>query len=54
MSLATPIALGTIWGLIFSGITVILLITRTALEDAPLKEERDFKFQRLMELRNRF
>jgi protein-S-isoprenylcysteine O-methyltransferase Ste14 len=39
MSLATPIALGTMWGLIFSGITVILLIIRTALEDVTLKKD---------------
>lgn len=39
MSFATPIALGTLWGLIFSGITGILLIIRTALEDNILKRE---------------
>lgn len=39
MSFATPIALGTLWGLIFSGITGILLIIRTALEDNTLKRE---------------
>jgi len=38
-TLATPIALGTFWGLIFSGITVILLIVRTVLEDTTLKKE---------------
>ena len=38
-TLATPIALGTFWGLVFSGITGILLIVRTALEDATLKKE---------------
>ncbi len=38
-TLATPVALGTFWGLIFSGITCILLIVRTALEDATLKKE---------------
>jgi len=39
MSFATPMALGTLWGLIFSGITGILLIIRTALEDNTLKRE---------------
>ncbi len=39
MSFATPMALGTLWGLIFSGITSILLIIRTALEDNTLKRE---------------
>jgi protein-S-isoprenylcysteine O-methyltransferase Ste14 len=38
-TLATPIALGTYWALIFSGIIGILLIVRTALEDATLKKE---------------
>jgi len=38
-TLATPIALGTFWGLIFSGIIGILLIVRTILEDATLKKE---------------
>jgi protein-S-isoprenylcysteine O-methyltransferase Ste14 len=38
-TLATPIALGTFWGLVFSGIIGILLIVRTALEDATLKKE---------------
>jgi len=38
-TLATPIALGTFWGLIFSGITGILLIVRTVLEDTTLKIE---------------
>jgi len=31
--------LGTFWGLVFSGIIGILLIVRTALEDATLKKE---------------
>lgn len=39
MSFATPMALGTLWGLIFTGITGILLIIRTALEDNTLKRE---------------
>ncbi len=38
-TLATPIALGTFGGLAFSGITGILLIVRTGLEDATLKKE---------------
>jgi protein-S-isoprenylcysteine O-methyltransferase Ste14 len=38
-TLATPIALGTFWGLIFSGITFVILIVRTALEDATLIKE---------------
>ncbi|KPL08038.1 hypothetical protein AMJ86_02115 [bacterium SM23_57] len=38
-SLATPISLGTFWGLIFSGTTSILLIIRTVLEDTTLKKE---------------
>ncbi len=36
---ATPIALGTFWGLVFSVIIGILLIVRTVLEDATLKKE---------------
>ena len=38
-TLATPIALGAFWGLIFSFIICILLIVRTVLEDATLKKE---------------
>jgi len=38
-TVATPIALGTYWGLVFSGIIGILLIVRTALEDSTLKKE---------------
>lgn len=38
-TLATPIALGAFWGLIFSGIIGILLIVRTTLEDTTLKKE---------------
>ena len=38
-TLATPVALGTFWGLVFSSIIGILLIVRTALEDATLKKE---------------
>ena len=39
MSTATPIALGTLWGLVFSGMTTILLIIRTVMEDRTLQEE---------------
>lgn len=38
-TLATPVALGAYWGLVFSGIVGILLFVRTALEDATLKKE---------------
>jgi protein-S-isoprenylcysteine O-methyltransferase Ste14 len=38
-TLATPVALGAFSGLVFSGIIGILLIVRTALEDATLKKE---------------
>jgi protein-S-isoprenylcysteine O-methyltransferase Ste14 len=38
-SLATPVALGTYWGLIFSGMTCVLLLVRTAFEDDTLKKE---------------
>jgi protein-S-isoprenylcysteine O-methyltransferase Ste14 len=38
-TLATPIALGVFWGLIFSGIIAILLFVRTSLEDSTLKKE---------------
>ena len=38
-TLATPIALGAFWGIIFSFIICILLIVRTVLEDATLKKE---------------
>lgn len=38
-TLATPILLGSLWGLIISGITVILLIVRTKLEDDLLKHQ---------------
>ena len=39
MSAATPVALGTLWGLVLSGITAILLIIRTSMEDNTLKKE---------------
>ena len=38
-TVATPVALGAFWGLVFSVIIGILLIVRTALEDATLKKE---------------
>ena len=38
-TLATPIALGTFWGLIFAGLICILLIIRTSLEDSTLRKE---------------
>lgn len=39
MSFATPLALGTLWGLPFSAITIMLFIIRTALEDNTLIKE---------------
>lgn len=39
MSLATPISLGSLYGLIMSGFVVVILIIRTALEDRTLKNE---------------
>jgi protein-S-isoprenylcysteine O-methyltransferase Ste14 len=38
-TLATPVALGTFWGLVFAVIICILLIVRTSLEDSTLKKE---------------
>jgi len=38
-SLFTPLALGSVWALIPAGITVILTIVRTALEDRTLRNE---------------
>jgi protein-S-isoprenylcysteine O-methyltransferase Ste14 len=38
-TVATPIALGAYWGLVFSAIIGILLFVRTTLEDATLKKE---------------
>ncbi len=37
--LATPIALGSLWAIIPSGLTILLLIVRTALEDRTLQQE---------------
>lgn len=39
MAISTPIALGTLWAMVFSGITCLLLIVRTVLEDNTLKRE---------------
>lgn len=39
MLISTPLALGTLWPLVFSGISALLLILRTALEDDTLKRE---------------
>ncbi len=39
MSIATPIALGTLWALVFSGVTCLLFILRTFLEDDMLRKE---------------
>ena len=39
MVLATPLSLGTLYALLMSGITIILLIIRTSLEDKTLKNE---------------
>ena len=41
MVLATPLSLGTLYALLMSGITTILLIIRTSLEDKTLKNELD-------------
>ena len=37
--LATPIALGSLWAIIPSGLTILLLMVRTALEDRTLQQE---------------
>jgi protein-S-isoprenylcysteine O-methyltransferase Ste14 len=37
--LVTPFALGTLWALVPTGLTVILYVVRTALEDRTLQEE---------------
>ncbi len=37
--LATPVALGSLWALIPAGLTVLLLVVRTALEDRTLQKE---------------
>jgi len=41
MVLATPLSLDTLYALLMSGITIILLIIRTSLEDKTLKNELD-------------
>ena len=38
-TMATPLALGTLWGLIPAGMVAALLVLRTALEDRTLQEE---------------
>lgn len=40
-SLATPLALGSLWALIAGGLFGLLLVIRTALEDGVLQEELD-------------
>jgi len=40
-SFATPLALGSLWGLIPAGLTMCFLIVRTALEDRALLDELD-------------
>jgi protein-S-isoprenylcysteine O-methyltransferase Ste14 len=37
--LATPIALGSLWALIPGGLSALLLVVRTALEDRSLQQE---------------
>ena len=37
--LATPVALGSLWAMIPAGLTVLLLVVRTTLEDQTLQEE---------------
>ena len=39
--LGSPIALGSLWALIPSGLSAILYVIRTALEDRTLQEELD-------------
>jgi len=41
MSAGTPLALGSYWALSFSGITFLIFIIRTRLEDETLKKELD-------------
>ena len=40
-SFATPLALGSLWGLIPAGLTMCVLVVRTALEDRTLRDELD-------------
>jgi protein-S-isoprenylcysteine O-methyltransferase Ste14 len=40
-SAVTPLILGTIWALIPAGMTIVITIVRTALEDKTLKDELD-------------
>ncbi len=39
ISLATPLILGSAWGLLPAGVTVVLFLVRTALEDRTLQKE---------------
>lgn len=41
MTAGTPLALGTIPAFIFAGMTIVLLIVRTSLEDSTLQQELD-------------
>jgi protein-S-isoprenylcysteine O-methyltransferase Ste14 len=38
-SLATPVSLGTLWGLLPAGLVALGMVVRTALEDSALREE---------------
>ncbi len=40
-TLATPIALGSLWALVPAALTVVVIFIRTALEDVTLREELD-------------
>jgi protein-S-isoprenylcysteine O-methyltransferase Ste14 len=40
-TIATPVALGTLWALVPAGVTVVLTVVRTALEDKTLRNELD-------------
>ena len=40
-TLATPLALGSLWALIPAGLTACITVVRTALEDRTLQEELD-------------
>lgn len=43
-TLATPVSLGSIYGLLMSGMTSVIYIIRTYLEDITLKKELDGYF----------
>ena len=38
-TLATPLALGTLWAFVPAGLTVVAIVVRTALEDSTLRKE---------------